>query len=348
MSRIDCRCVRIGDFAAWDTDWERIYRSMPGVAPFLQFRFVRQLTEHYSSGREVVVLGKSYGGTSFGAILNRATPGVWISFQPSQLPLGALVVGPGADWDDICESIATALPGPVASLGLTQLDPLLLRRPIARGVSLDFVETAWIDVNATFSDYWAARGKSLRHNMRKQRSRLTEARIHTRLESITDPKLVPGAIEDYGRLESAGWKGELGTAIRADNRQGAFYTAMLQDFMSAGRARIWRYWFDDRPVAVDFGIESEDTLVVLKTTYSEEHKQYSPASLMREEYLKSIFDEGRVRRIEFYGRRMEWHQRLTDNVRVLYHANFDVWPVVSWLRRARGLLPSGLARLRQA
>jgi hypothetical protein len=318
------------DFGRWVTAWDGIQASMPGLAPFLQSRFLIPLIEHFGTGSELVVVGDNLA-----TIVNRTAPGIWTTFQPSQLPLGPLVVRPGTGWTDVRAAVVAAVKGPVASLGFTQMDPALIDRPPAAPGVIDYIDTAWVDVDCSFDAYWAGRGKNLRHNMRKQRSRLAENGIRTRLDCIADPAGVAAAIDDYGRLEAAGWKGEIGTAVRADNAQGAFYRAMLESFARAGKGRIWRYWFDAKPVAVDLCIESDDTLVILKTTYAEDEKQYSPAFLMREEYFRPLFDGGRLRRIEFFGRRMEWHQRWTDNVRTLYHANFDQWAWVSWIRRLR-------------
>ena len=61
---------------------------------------------------------------------------------------------------------------------------------------------------------------------------------------------------------------------------------------------------------------------MLQTTYDESIRDSSPASLMRYEYFRNIFDEARVGRIEFYGKVMDWHTKWSDEIRVLYHANF--------------------------
>jgi hypothetical protein len=75
---------------------------------------------------------------------------------------------------------------------------------------------------------------------------------------------------------------------------------------------------------------------VLKTAYDESiGNGLSPALLMREEATRAIFGAGRVARIEFYGRVMEWHLRWTDEVRVMYHLNAYRWP---WLGRLRALV----------
>lgn len=328
--------VAAKDFDRWIVAWDEIYASMPDRAPFLHSRFLVPLVEHFGTGKEVVVLGRTNSGHSFGAIVARTGIGLWTTFQPSQLPLGPLIAQPGVEWEELRRCLFASLPGTVASLGITQVDPALFDRPA--GSTLDYIETAWVDIDQPFDAYWAARGKNLRHNMRKQRSRLAESGITARLQCVADVEGVAAAIEDYGRLEAAGWKSDLGTAVQADNEQGAFYRNMLAAYVRAGKGQIWRYWFDSKPVAIDLCIEGEETLVILKTTYAEDEKQYSPAFLMREEYFRTLFGEGRLRRIEFFGRRMEWHQRWTENVRTLYHVNFDRWSWITSMRRLRGRL----------
>ncbi len=59
------------------------------------------------------------------------------------------------------------------------------------------------------------------------------------------------AVEEYGRLETAGWKSGGGTAIAPDNIQGRFYRAMLERFAARGAARVFRYRLGDKTVAVD-------------------------------------------------------------------------------------------------
>ena len=62
------------------------------------------------------------------------------------------------------------------------------------------------------------------------------------------------------------------------------------------------------------------TLLVLKTTYDERiASALSPASLLREAELRYIFDSPDIRRIEYYGRVMDWHTKWTSMQRTLYH-----------------------------
>jgi hypothetical protein len=153
------------------------------------------------------------------------------------------------------------------------------------------------------------------------------------------------AVAAYGRLESAGWKAQGGTAIHPDNAQGRFYRSMLEGFCQRGAASVINYWFNDKIVAMNLCIEGRDSLIVLKTTYDESvPSHYSPAFLMREETCQQMFEEHKFKTLEFYGKVMEWHLRWTDEVRTLYHVNCYRWPLLlrlhSMLKNRPGRQPA--------
>jgi hypothetical protein len=148
------------------------------------------------------------------------------------------------------------------------------------------------------------------------------------------------ALARYGALESSGWKAVEGTAIHQDNAQGRFYRQLFEVAAARGEALVCEYLFDDRTVAMNLCLLRKGTLVVLKTTYDESIKLFSPASLLREEELQEFFAKGRIRRIEYYGRMMDWHAKLTDHKRTLHHLTVYRWPLLKklseWRRTSEG------------
>jgi CelD/BcsL family acetyltransferase involved in cellulose biosynthesis len=314
--------------------------------PFFESAFLLPLLQHFGRGDEQVATCRVDGEPVAAALLQPSGFGRYTTFQPSQLPLGAWVAVEGQDSATLAAALLPRLPGTPLALGLTQLDPRFHPRP-AEGPALrtlDYIQTAWVDVQGSFDAYWEARGKNLRTNMRKQRSKLEADGVSVQFEVLSRPEDVPQAIADYGRLETAGWKAGEGTAVHPDNAQGRFYTEMLQNFCAAGRGQVWRLTFGDKVVAMDLCIESGGTIVVLKTAYDPEYRTVSPAFLLKQDAFRRVFDEGRIRRIEFYGKLMEWHTRWTDNARMLYHANVYRW---GWVPRARDLVRRVAAREEQ-
>jgi hypothetical protein len=116
------------------------------------------------------------------------------------------------------------------------------------------------------------------------------------------------------------------------------YTAILAQACSRHEGLVYTYAFNDQPVAVNLCVQRGATLIILKTTYDETIKTFSPAFLLLQEALEPLFTEQHIRRMEFFGKVMEWHTRWTDNSRTLYHLTVFRWgglkALRSWLQKA--------------
>jgi hypothetical protein len=325
---------RFGEYAA---RWDELHARQSG-SPMLAPAFVSTLLACFGTGTELLALCEAQDQVCAAAVLAPQGPGRWATFQPAQAPVGLWLQAPGLALEPLLDNLLSTLPGFPLLLGLTQCDPFLMTRSAAAGRigALDYIDTARISLRTSFDDYWQARGKNLRNNLKKQRNRLAAEGIATRLEVLTAPEDMAVAVADYGVLESKGWKAQNGSAVGTDNEQGHFYRRMMEAFAQQGQARAYRYWFDERLVAMDLCIVDRDCIVILKTSYDESVPAgFSPALLMREEATRALFGEAPLARIEFYGKVMEWHTRWTDEVRTLYHLNHYRWPV---LARAHALL----------
>ena len=312
----------IAKFAQFASQWDALAQSRPGT-PFLESAFLQPLIDTFGTGDERLCLFHANGQLCSAAIVQRAGKGMWQTFQPSQLPLGAWLSALSVDLAATSTALLTQLGVLTTGLGITQLDSRFYARP-EDGPTVrtqDYIETAWVDIEGSFDAYWEARGKNLKQNTRKQRNKLQAEGTTTRLECIAATADVAQAMVDYGTLESAGWKTAEGTAIHPDNAQGKFYQKMLENFSAIGRGRIYRYWFGDKVVAMDLCIQDDTAIVILKTTYDESYKAVSPSTLMRQDEFQQLFEEAKFKRIEFYGRVMEWHTRWTTNSRAIYHFN---------------------------
>ena len=328
--------------ALWDALHARSHAS-----PLLARHFVEPLLAELgdvASSDPWLARCEQAGATVAMALLVRRAPGVWATLQPAQAPLGLWLQQADLNTAELLAALLPALPGVALVFGLTQCDPALMARPAdsARLHTFDYIDTARITLAGTFEQYWNARGRNLRANLKKQRARLARDGVALRLEVCRDAAQVRGALEQYGQLESAGWKAGGGTAVDAGNAQGRYYRAMLERFCGSGTGCIYRYWFGEQLVAMDLCIEDGAQIIVLKTAYDESvASSLSPTLLMREQICQALFGEARLEHLEFYGRVMEWHTRWTDEVRTLYHINFYRWPVLArlhvWWRRRRFL-----------
>ncbi len=316
--------------------WAALNASGPAT-PLLDPAFIRCLIDHFATGAErLAVLGEPDAP----AVMTLVRPRnrfSWQSFQPPQAPLGPWVARPDIDLESALAELLESLPGWCWIAALTQQDPDLLPRPEPRPRlhTVDYIETPRITPPATFAEFWAARGKNLRRDLKRQRNRLAREGITATLEVIEDAARMADAIVEYGRLESAGWKAAGGTAVHADNAQGRFYRALLEAFAATGNAIVFQYRFNKSLVATDLCIHDDATLIVLKTTYDPALRQWSPAQLMRQDAFEWLIEGRRFKRIEFYGRVMDWHRKWTDETRTLYHVNCYRWPLLARLHGRR-------------
>jgi CelD/BcsL family acetyltransferase involved in cellulose biosynthesis len=323
--------------SARSAEWNRLITSAR-YPPFLCTHFLLPALAAFGDKSEVVALGRDGERLAVAAVVKPAGTGRWTVFQPSQLPLGACVLARDCTWERALPSLARALPGMVFSMSVTQQDPRLAARPAdsTRLETLDYVPTGWIDIDRSFEQFWQARGKNLRQNLRKQRRKLEEQGAKLTFEFLQEEADIESALRDFARLESRGWKADTGTAISMDNAQGRFYQQMLLGFARNERtAFAYRLSRGSNPIAVDFGIRDAESAVILKTTYDESLKGASPAQLLHEQAFERHFATRDVGRIEFYGRMMEWHARWTETSQMLYHLNYFPSPA---LRRLRAMV----------
>ena len=337
---MDWTLIPATEFSAHQSDWDRLNASEV-ASPMLDARMVACAIEVFASGRELCAIGQDSQGRNAAMLVGaQSGPLKFTLFQPSQCPLGAMLKRADVSLAEMAGGLFQALPRTVQQIGLSQLDPALYARPAAgqsRLESLDYIETARISLDGTFEDYWAARGKNLRQNMKKQRNRLSRDGVEIVLREVTEASEMADAVATYGRLESASWKSAKGTAVAPDNEQGRFYTRLMEAFAATGQARVIMLAFDGEVVACDLCVEGFGTIVILKTTYDERFSRFSPAMLMREQWFPSLFAREDLHTLEFYGRVMDWHRKWSEDIRVLYHLN--VW--------RNGWLPALLKRVRK-
>ncbi len=315
-------------------EWDRLNAERADL-PFLTAAAVSCALQVFGSGSERLLVGRYEGAVVAMLLVVPSSSFQWRTFQPSQLPLGVWVAVKGLTPTSIARSLIRGPLGFCLGFSMTQLDPLLSPRDFdeADTKHMDYIDTGWIDIIGTFDDYWAARGKNLRQNMRKQRNKLATEGTHIHMRVLTAPEEMAAAIVRYGVLESSGWKATEGTAIHPNNPQGQFYIQLLENAARHGEAAVYEYFFNEKTVALNLCVRRAATLVVLKTTYDETIKNYSPAFLLSQDEVEQVFGQGIIKRLEYYGRMMEWHTRWTENKRTLYHLTCYRW---SWLKKLAG------------
>ena len=103
---------------------------------------------------------------------------------------------------DITRSLLHGPLGFCLALSITQVDPHIAPRADdgSDNQHTDYIDTGWIDIEGNFDDYWSARGKNLRQNMRRQRVKLAADGVNLSMQVLREHADMADAIARYGRL----------------------------------------------------------------------------------------------------------------------------------------------------
>jgi CelD/BcsL family acetyltransferase involved in cellulose biosynthesis len=316
--------------------WDRLNReSFDHI--LLDSRFVDALLGHFGDSAVKLALWNQ-GGDSVLALIRPSSCWSWTTFQPSQAPLG-LIVGrfPFAATKEPVRSLLSSTSRVTLQFSILQQDPVCSTFT-APGDSVDYIQTPRLTIQGTFEQYWKGRSGNLRHNLRRQRKRLSEENHELGLERLQSPSDMRSAVEAHARLESTGWKAELGTEIGADNAQGRFYEEILRRLASSSETVVYQLTLDRTVIASDLCLRRGSMLVILKTAYDQSLNGLSPGLLLHQAIIEDLFAGGEIGVVEFYGRTLEWHRKFTEESRQMFHVNIYRNEQLQWLSRLlRGL-----------
>lgn len=322
----------------WVADWSRVWEATATKHPLLAPAFARCLVEHFGEPKLHVARYSRNGKCEVMALLHPSGPLSWTIFQPEQAPLPMLIGETDTKALELLEGLLGATKGTPLLLAVPSQDPhftLLPRdRLEASANTLDYATTISIVAESGFDQYWQSRKKKLRDNIKRYFKKVVESGKKYRLEVLTTPHQMAVGVGEYGNIESAGWKGQAGTAIHADNPQGRFYSQLMESFAEHGNARILHLFFDNTRVASRLAIVSGEMLVFLKTTYDEELKKVAPGRLMLHLALAHFLDEEKLTRIEFYTKANQDMRQWGSEERTTYHVNFYRWPILRQIHKA--------------
>jgi len=327
-------------FPKYARQWDKL-NQLQGGHVLLDSEFVGALVGHFGSRETLLAVSTDICRPGM-ALLTKVKTGYWETFQPSQAPLGLVLLGSRDQMTQQILGLIRSLPGYALQLSILQQDQefsAFTRTNLSPAVAFqDYITTARVSVAGRFTDYWSGRSKDLQVNVARRRRRLAERKVSVQLVIRDTPEAMGECIREYARLEESGWKGAEGTAVSAEKEQGLFYKEILERFCCRGQGVVYQLLFDGKTVASQLGLRRNGMLVLLKTAYDEASKEYSPGFLLQEEIFRSVFELGETTSIEFYGRVREgWTTKWTNELRMMYHAN---WYRHAWIATGHWLLRS--------
>lgn len=325
----------LGEHAqAWDALRQRLYRPNP----VLSASYFNALLASYAEGKEYLCIAHAAQGHEEPVamcVLQACNALVWRSFLPAQAPLGpSLISDP-----DLLQTLFQALPASVAQIDLLCADQDfgdLAAQSFGTAHCLDHALTMSVDLQGQFGDYWGARSKTLSKKMRRNHNRAADDGValrHTRIGSAGE---MAAAVDRYGALEAAGWKGRMGTAVGSSESQLLFYRRLMVELAGRGQAKVWELWAGDQLAASRLTIQESDTLVILKTTYNEKLAAYAPGRIQLQHLVEDAFSLLPGGRLEFFTNASEDQLRWASGHRWIRHLSFYRHPALRMLAAGLG------------
>jgi Acetyltransferase (GNAT) domain len=284
-----------GKFVAhWDDLNHALYRDHP----LLSSSFVEPLVRHFATENEILALHWNSGQVDAMLLL---TPGKykWKTFVPSQAQIAPVLISDAT----LITSLIHELPIQVLAFDLLCQDPNYSATNGAENPLHEQVfhaTTMNIEISASFDEYWNARSKKLRQNIRRaiRASEVAELKPSIRvLESGYD---VMHGLNSYSEIESKGWKSQGGTAIHLDTAQGKYYSEMLRRFVDKKGVEIYELYLGSKLAASQIILRNSEILITLKTTHDEDLSTFSPGNVLDYLLLEREFLSRRANFVEYY------------------------------------------------
>lgn len=328
-----------GDLGAHATDWDQLNRSTFGHHPLLDSRFWNGLLRSFGHGGIRLWVLRRRDTVLAMCLLEQRGWGHWESFLPAQAQVGPVMIPDTA----LVDSLLLALRPRAIQLDLLCIDPAICRlqpSPDRAARLTPHALTMNVATQGGHAAYWERRSAGLRQNQRRYERLARKDGLQLVLRVTRDAAEMPAAVRRYAALESAGWKGIAGSALAPGNEQARFYSGTLAAFAATGQAAVHELWDGERLVASRLMVESNGTLVMLKTTYDESLARYAVGWQLLSQSLQQAFADPAVHHVEFYTNASTAQLAWAGGTRWIQHVSYlrqsrlgSLWNVAQALRR---------------
>lgn len=245
-------------------------------------------------------------------------------------------------WPRVVAAKAVIAEGPAwAALQAMHERGRIALHPIARWERALFERGAAPDAESYLKA--ALSGEQRKRLRRKRRALEAEAGAVT-FKIAAAPDAVALALDDFCRLEQAGWKGRAGSALAQDPGGRRYVADVLAGLAESGGAFAAVLRAGEEPVAAGLFLRAGGEAVFWKTAYDERRSRHSPGVLLDLALTEWLYDQSWFERLD------AGHDDSVDPGQLIWRERRAMADVVIDLDppSLRGRLVAGGLRLRQA
>jgi CelD/BcsL family acetyltransferase involved in cellulose biosynthesis len=185
---------------------------------------------------------------------------------------------PSPVWDVLCLAHV---------LEKSNIAEALAQAPLARHITWHLQESYQFSCPNPGHGVGGRASGSFRRNLRrlKRRAETQGSLSFRRIRGLAE---LEEAFEEFLELEASGWKGAngSGTAIRCHAELIVFYRTLLHEYAARQGCHINLLMLDNRPIAAQFCLLTDNTLSILKIGYHERYAALAPGNLLMEQLLR--------------------------------------------------------------
>lgn len=180
-----------------------------------------------------------------------------------------------------------------------------------------YVASPYLRLGESWEDYLRTQSSNFRSDMKRKWNKAMSRR--TEFTVVTRPEEVTRALEEIYAIEMNSWKEGTSTSITTQPLAQKFYEIFLPKAAENGWLYLVLLRMDGEPVAYDMGILYADTYYMLKTSYDQRAKDWSPGLVLRQFVMQELYKR-HVREHDFLGDDEPWKMRWTQTVRKHWNA----------------------------
>jgi CelD/BcsL family acetyltransferase involved in cellulose biosynthesis len=227
-------------------------------------------------------------------------------------PTGELIIDQNVDAAEVCDALVSQLCSTRCSLlklaampgnsprwqafwnSLARAEISCVRRPLF-AINVAQPGDDW-------DRYFAGRSRAHRRRIRRAASKAKSCGdIRLVCHDALRPEQVEAVLRPLFEIEAAGWKGRQQTAVLAVSGVWQYVLAQAQQLAADGRLCLVVLEHHDRPIAFEYGWQSQGVYYSPKVAYDETYAAFAPGQLLRSLWLEQITHDPRIQTVDFLG-----------------------------------------------